>query len=63
MWDIIPENTTYELQEWRKEASWGYVIEQVYNWASLGAQLVKNPSAMQKTPVGFLGREDPLEKG
>ena len=31
--------------------------------ASLVAQLVKNPSAMQETPVLFLGREDPLEKG
>ena len=30
---------------------------------SLIAQLVKNPPAMQETPVGFLGREDPLEKG
>ena len=27
------------------------------------AQLVKNPPAMQETPVRFLGREDPLEKG
>ena len=26
-------------------------------------QLVKNPPAMQKTPVRFLGWEDPLEKG
>ena len=31
-------------------------------WASLIAQLVKNPPAMQETPVQFLGREDPLEK-
>ena len=31
--------------------------------ASLVAQLVKNPPAMQETPVEFLGREDPLEKG
>ena len=30
---------------------------------SLIAQLVKNPPAMQETPVQFLGREDPLEKG
>ena len=29
---------------------------------SLIAQLVKNPPAMQETPVRFLGREDPLEK-
>ena len=25
-------------------------------------QLVKNPPAVQETPVPFLGREDPLEK-
>ena len=31
--------------------------------ASLIAQLVKNLPAMQETPVRFLGREDPLEKG
>ena len=31
--------------------------------ASLVAQLVKNPPAMQETPAQFLGREDPLEKG
>ena len=31
--------------------------------ASLIAQLVKNPPAMQETPVRFLGLEDPLEKG
>ena len=34
-----------------------------YSWASLVAQLVKNLPAMQKTPVEFLGGEDPLEKG
>ena len=32
-------------------------------WASLIAQLVKNPPAMQKTLVQFLGQEDLLEKG
>ena len=31
--------------------------------ASLIAQLVKNPSAVQETPVQFLGQKDPLEKG
>ena len=31
--------------------------------ASLTAQLVKSPPAMQETLVGFLGWEDPLEKG
>ena len=34
-----------------------------YSWASLVAQLVKNPPAMQKTWVQSLGWEDPLEKG
>ena len=34
----------------------------VYHGASLVAQLVKNPPAMQETPVRFLGWEDPLEK-
>ena len=33
------------------------------SWASLIAQLVKNPPAVQETPVRFLGQEDPLEKG
>ena len=31
-------------------------------WASLIVQLVKNPPAMQETPVQFLGWEDLLEK-
>ena len=34
-----------------------------YSWASLVAQMVKNPPAMQETWVRFLGWEDPLEKG
>ena len=32
-------------------------------WASLVAQLVENPPAMQETWVRSLGWEDPLEKG
>ena len=31
--------------------------------ASLGAQLAKNPPAVQETLVRFLGREELLEKG
>ena len=31
-------------------------------WVSLRAQLVKSLSAMQETPVLFLGWEDPLKK-
>ena len=32
-------------------------------WASLVAQLVKNPPAMRETRVRSLGWEDPLETG
>ena len=39
----------------------GYPLQ--YSWASLMAQLVKNPPAMWKTWVRFLGWEDTLEKG
>ena len=31
-------------------------------WASLVAQTVKHPSAMQETRVQSLGQEDPVEK-
>ena len=37
-------------------------INYSYIWASLVAQLIKNPPAMQETLVQFLGQEDPLEK-
>ena len=39
----------------------GYPLQ--YSWASLVAQLVKNPSAMWETWVQSLGWEDLLEKG
>ena len=39
----------------------GYPLQ--YSWASLVAQLVKNPPAVRKTWVQSLGWEDPLEKG
>ena len=39
----------------------GYPLQ--YSWASLVAQLVKNPPAMQETWVRSLSWEDPLEKG
>ena len=38
----------------------GYPLQ--YSWASLVAQLVKNPPAMQEILVQSLGLEDPLEK-
>ena len=39
----------------------GYLFQ--YSWASLVAQLVKNPPAIRETWVQSLGWEDPLEKG
>ena len=44
----------------RPPASWALAEGQR---ASLVAQMVKNPSAMQETWVRSLGQEDPLEKG
>ena len=38
----------------------GYPLQ--YSWASLVAQMVKNPPVMQETLVQFLGGEDPLEE-
>ena len=35
----------------------------IFIWASLVAQLVKNPLAMRETWVRSLGWEDPLEEG
>ena len=39
----------------------GYPLQ--YSWASLVAQLVKNPPTMRETWVQSLGWEDPPEKG
>ena len=39
-----------------KSVNWNY-------WASLVAQLVKNPPEMQETPVQYPDWEGPLEKG
>ena len=42
---------------------WGEGVEISSHWATLVAQIVKNPPAMQETWVQSLGWEDPLEKG
>ena len=47
----------------RRSAGEGKGCPLQYSWASLKAQLVKNPPAMQEMPVQFLGQEDLLEKG
>ena len=40
-----------------------FLFQEAYIRTSLIAQLVKNPPAMQETPVQVLGQEDLLEKG
>ena len=46
-----------------RSAGEGTVYPLQYTWASLVAQLVKNPPAMWETWVQSLGWKDPLEKG
>ena len=48
---------------WGRSAGEGIGYPLQYSWTSLVAQLVKNPPAMQETPVPFLGWEDLLKKG
>ena len=38
------------------------LLKELYGWASLVAQMVKNPPAMWKTWVQSLGWKDPLEE-
>ena len=38
----------------------GYPLQ--FSWASLIAQMVKNPPVIQETWVRYLGWEDPLEE-
>ena len=41
-----------------------YLVDILFSsWASLVAQLIKNPPAMQETWAQSLGWEDPLQKG
>ena len=46
-----------------ENAEGGFVLQDCWSWASLIAQTVKNPPAMQEPQGQFLGQEDPLEKG
>ena len=48
---------------WGRSDRGGIVYPLQSSWASLVAQLVKNPPAMRETWVWSLGWKDPLEKG
>ena len=50
------------ITELGRSAGEGIAYPLQYSWASLVAQLVKNPPAMWDTWVRSLGWEDPLEK-
>ena len=39
----------------------GYPLQ--YSWASVVAQMIKNPPALEEISVQSPGREDPLEEG
>ena len=73
-WEDPLENGTAthsSILAWRILLTWGCkesdtterLLSSLLFRASQIAQLVKNPPAMQETLVGFLGQEDPLEKG
>ena len=51
----IPESGSYPGE------GIGYPLQ--YSWASIRAQMIKNPPAMQETWVQSLVWEDPLEEG
>ena len=48
---------------WEKFTGEGIGYRLQYSWASLVAQLVKNPPAMRETLVGSRGWDVPLEQG
>ena len=51
---------TFNLEKEKEKKKTGILFS--INWASLVAQLVKNPPEMQETLILFLGQEDLLEK-
>ena len=67
--DLLPtfegrNRTPLKSDSWAGKMSWRKEWLPIqYSWASLVAQLVKNPPTMRETWVGSLGWEDPLEKG
>ena len=63
---ILPYNKNFEnvIQlNSEKISNWHNENNHYITRASLIAQLVKNPPAMQETPDQLLGQEKPLEKG
>ena len=65
----VGKESTYNAEDpgsifgFGSSAGEGIVYPLQYSWASLVAQLVKNPPAMRETWDRSLGWEDRLEKG
>ena len=55
------QETPVQFLGWVDPLEKGYPLQ--YSWASLVAQTVKNPPAMQEIWVRSLGWEDPLKEG
>ena len=58
---VFKNNVYYSVKDFLNNIK--NLWERLICLASLMAQLVKNPPALQETPVQFLVWEDPLEKG
>ena len=61
--EFIHGNKLYNCMTYRFYKKVAYMYLHRVSWASLVVQPVKNLPEMQKTPIQFLGWEDPLEKG
>ena len=59
--ESVTLNSAIIPNKWQKQDK--FILWWAVFWASLIAQLVRNPPAMLETPVQSLGWEDPLEKG
>ena len=59
----LPHSTFTYIYVYTLLIKYIYLYVYLLMCASLIAQLVNNEPAMQETPIGFLGWEDPLEKG
>ena len=59
----LPHSTFTYIYVYTLLIKYIYLYVYLLMWGSLIAQLVNNLPAVQETPIGFLGWEDPLEKG
>ena len=60
---LAPISAFYTGIQWVLNKEKYTFVHHVTIWASMVAQMVKNPPAMRETWVQSLGGEDPLEKG